>query len=105
MKYFLIIFYSILSAFLADPIKPKLCINCKFFKNNFIVGSAFGKCSLFPIFENNDSFLVNGINQIKKIDYKYCSILRENDNYCGRDGKLYKEKKIKLCFFDKKNDL
>lgn len=102
MKYFLIIFYSILSAFLADPIKPKLCINCKFFKNNFILGSELGKCSLFPIIENNDYFLVNGM---KKFDYKYCSTLRENDNYCGKDGKLYKEKKIKLCFFDKKNDL
>ena len=50
MKYILIIiYYSILSTFSVNSMKPNFCVDCKFFRNNFISGTSFGKCSLFPI--------------------------------------------------------
>jgi hypothetical protein len=47
---------------------------------------------LFERIYYDDNFLVDGI--IKKPEYYYCSTARQNDNMCGKDGKLY-EKKIK----------
>jgi hypothetical protein len=41
---------------------------------------------------DNDYFLVNGINNNKMENY-YCSTARRSENMCGQDGKFY-EKKI-----------
>ena len=63
MKFIFMIFYfSILSTIFANTVNPKLCINCKFFKNNLISSSQFGKCLLFieAKNKNEDYFLVNG---------------------------------------------
>ena len=46
----------ILSPFTANQIRPKLCIDCKFYTKNFFTFSEFGKCSLFPRVIDNDSF-------------------------------------------------
>ena len=75
MKYILIfIYYSILSTFSVNSTKPKLCIDCKFFRNDLFAGSSFGKCSLFPSVKDNEdslNYLVNGITPfyISNADY------------------------------------
>lgn len=75
----------------AKPIKPKLCINCKYFITDNHSGE-FGKCSLFTrkIFESyNYDFLVNGINKDETKDYLYCSIVRAASDKCGIEGKMH----------------
>ena len=91
-----IYYYSILSVFLVNSTKPKLCINCKYFKNDLLSGSSFGKCILFPIVtkDENSDYLVNGIKSAEKVDYNYCAIVRKYDDRCGKDGKLYEKKKV-----------
>lgn len=93
MNYIFIIFCSIiLPTFLANQIAPKLCIDCKFYRNrNFLVGSEFGKCSLFPKEEDNDNFLVNGNKNKSSKDYRYCSVLRKYDHLCGEKGKYFEK--------------
>jgi hypothetical protein len=95
---FYIIYYNILLSFLATYttsikpttlIKPKLCIDCKFFKKGLFDANKFGKCSLFPI-KDNDFFLVDGI--VKSSEYNYCSISRKYENMCGEEAKLYEKK-------------
>lgn len=92
MKFFCLIIYTILSSFSATHIKPKLCVECKFFQKNWFTNNKFGKCYLFPIVENDDYFLVNGIKNVKPSDYHYCSVSRLYDEMCGKDGKLYEKK-------------
>ena len=100
MKCFFIIYYVNLLIFLSNSTKPKLCINCKFYKNDFIFSNSFGKCSL--LVKNNPTddydFLVDGIKRRKNPEYYFCSVARTFDNMCGKDGKLYEEK-IKKNYF------
>ena len=91
----MLIYPIILSPFsvISSQIRPKLCIDCKFYTKDFFTFSEFGKCSLFPI-EKNSYFFVNGKgNNSKEYDYHYCSTARKFDNMCGQEGKFY-EKKI-----------
>ena len=59
---FFIVCSIILSPFSAIEIKPKLCIDCKFFIKDSFTSNKYGKFSLFIEEEENDSFLVNGID-------------------------------------------
>lgn len=98
MNTIFIIFCSIiLSTF---SLEPKLCINCKFFTKEFFFDNKFGKCILFPREDLNDidNFLVNGIVEKKKIKYNYCSIARNYDDMCGKEGKFYDNKNNKGFF-------
>ena len=72
----------------------KLCVNCKFYKSDFPWGgNEFGKCKQFPNIETIDrNFLVTGIKKKPLIEYQYCALVREDDNKCGQEGKLYEEK-------------
>ena len=72
-------------------IKPKLCIDCKFFRKNFFTPNKYGKCSLFPIEKDNQYFLVDGNNN-NKTEYYYCSTSRKYENMCGSEGKLFVKK-------------
>jgi hypothetical protein len=72
--------------------KPKLCINCKFYKKDFFSSSEFGKCILFPMEEENKYYYVNG-KEIKNKNYYYCSIVRNFENKCGKEGLLFEKKK------------
>ena len=69
-------------------IKPKLCIDCKYFIPDDGNG-IFGKCSLFQKKEGNINFLVNVINDEK---YYYCTTSRDSKDMCGEEGKYYKKK-------------
>lgn len=90
MKYIFVIICSIIApVFSLNEIKPNLCVNCKFFMNSFIVGNQYGKCSLFPKTET-DIDLVTGIKKDSK--YQFCSIARNYDDMCGKEGKKYTKK-------------
>jgi len=90
MKYISMIIYSILLLpFLAYEIKPKFCIDCKFYRNSIFSSSEFGKCKMFPKEVYNDYFLVNGKKSDNLDDYNYCSVARKFDNMCGKEGKFY----------------
>ena len=88
-----ILFLPILSF---KEMKPKLCINCKYFITDNNTGK-FGKCSLFTKKENEIFNLVNGIHK-DNIEYYYCSLSRETEDMCGKEGKMYKKKYIKRHF-------
>jgi len=95
MKY---IIANILSVFLPilslKEMKPKFCINCKYFmKDNF--ADKYSHCSLFPKTNYNYDFLVNGIVEDKEIEYYHCSVARNSDRMCGKEGKMYKKELIK----------
>jgi hypothetical protein len=75
-------------------IKPKICINCKYFITDNGTGK-FGRCSLFPKKENNVYTLVNGICEDKNNEYHFCSVSRQTNNMCGPEGNMYKKKYIK----------
>jgi len=75
----------------SSEIKPKLCINCKFYKNNYftqIIGTEYGKCSRFDVEKEDTDFLVNGKKKILIENY-YCSTARMSDRLCGKEGKFY----------------
>jgi len=96
MKYIITIICSmIVSIFALNEVRPKLCINCKFFRNSFnndntVADSRYGKCLLFPKLETDFDFLVTGI---ENIDYYYAYIARKYVDMCGVEGKLYKKTK------------
>ena len=92
MNYIILIIFSIILPNISlKHIKPKICINCKYFLPDNDNGK-YGKCSLFPKKDNNLNFLVNGI---KNEDYYYCSIARDTYDMCREEGKYYKRKIVK----------
>ena len=86
-----ILFFPI---FCFKEIKPKLCINCKYFITDNNTGK-YGRCILFPIEQEKRYFLVNGDIVENKNDYQFCAIAREMENKCGKEGKMYKKKYTK----------
>lgn len=92
MNFIIIIICSIILPIISvKVIKPKLCINCKYFIQDHD-NTEYGKCFLFPRKEGKIKFLVNGIN---KELYTYCSIARDYNDMCGEEGIMYKKKYIK----------
>jgi hypothetical protein len=92
MNYIILLLFSIIfpiSCF--NSVKPKLCINCKYFKLNN-KDTKFGQCSFFPKEEGKINFLVNGINEEL---YYYCSTARQSNDMCGPEGQYFKKKIIK----------
>ena len=88
MRY--LIFYIILLVCNCYTAKPKLCINCKnFIKHN--IGDEYGKCKAAYYVENNNNFLITGINYDIEIQYHYCSTARSSNFLCGENGKKYIE--------------
>lgn len=93
MKYIIFFLCSIiLPIFSLKEMKPKICINCKYFITDNDSG-IYGKCSLFPKKEDTNKYLVNGINH--EIQYYYCSLARQFNHMCGEEGKMYKKKYIR----------
>ena len=93
MKYIsIIVGFIILSQISASRIRPKFCVDCKFYKKDLFTFSEFGKCTLFPREKYNDYFLVNGNKNDNNIEYHYCSTSRNSDRMCGEEGKYYEKK-------------
>jgi hypothetical protein len=95
MKYILpfILLTEVVS--LNPPIKPNLCVNCKFFTKDFFTMNKFGKCALFPKEDQEDDnryFLVDGTKTANKQEYNFCSIARRYERMCGQEGKFYEAK-------------
>jgi hypothetical protein len=86
-----LLFLQILSF---KEIKPKLCLNCKYFITDNNTGQ-YGRCLLFPKGEDNRYRLVNGNIIENKNEYNYCVTAREVENMCGLEGKKYKKKYTK----------
>ena len=84
--------YILLGLFLTTTcIKPKLCINCKYYINysGFKSDAIYGKCLLSS--KNDDiNFLISGEKKLE-----YCLTSRSSENMCGKEGKLYIRKYIK----------
>lgn len=92
---YLILYYGILSSLSCTIIKPKLCVDCKFFKGNFLYGNTFGKCLMFPredLDYDETNYLVDGIKRNKRVDYSYCSTSRKYESMCGKEGKMFEKK-------------
>ena len=98
MKYIFGIICSIIfPIFSLQVIKPKLCITCQYLITDNDTDE-FAKCSLFPIIENNDVFLVNGVNVNKPKTYSYYFCATSRASYydmCGKQGIFHKENIIK----------
>jgi len=69
-----------------------LCVNCKFYKKEFLDATQFGKCFKLPVEPVNDYFLVNGQSKKKRMDYHYCSVARKIDSLCGPEAKHFQSK-------------
>lgn len=96
MNYIILIICSIILPIISlNQIKPKLCINCKYFiPDNASGAGIFSKCSFFPKKERKIYFLVDGIN---KYENHYCSTARDFNDMCGEEGKCYKKKIVEKC--------
>jgi hypothetical protein len=94
MNYIILIICSIILPIISlKQVKPKLCINCKYFIPDNDTGK-FGKCSFFKKKESDTNYLVNGIIAQEEY-YYYCSTSRLNEHMCGEEGKYYKKKIVK----------
>ena len=89
---FVIICSIIIPIFSLNEIAPKLCVNCKFFMKNFIIGNEYGKCSLFPKTEESIDYVTGNKKDSK---YQFCSIARKYNDMCGKEGKKYINKQDK----------
>lgn len=88
MNYIFVIICSIILPILSiKSVTQKFCINCKFFKKDFMNNNKYGRCSLF-IKENAD-YLVVGIEEKSFDNYYYCSTARGSEGMCGEEGKEY----------------
>jgi len=82
---------TLLMAAPAFSFEIPLCIYCKHYKKHFLQDTKFGKCALFPIVTNDDSYLVNGVKSREVVNY-YCSTARGSDRMCGEEGKYFERK-------------
>jgi hypothetical protein len=79
---------------LASSLKPKLCVNCRYFVNDG-PKTAFGTCSLFQRVESKLNYNLVDEHHTIPVSYKMCVLVREDANLCGKEGKLYKKKYVK----------
>ena len=60
------------------------CVDCKYFKKDFITDPKFGKCMMFPKKDEPSTYYhVTGIKEKPKVDYSYCAVARDIDSMCG----------------------
>jgi len=88
--------YFLVMMFMSSvSLKPKFCVDCKYFipceTTNLV---QYGKCSLskYDIDKNDENFLVSGIQVPLITQYRYCSTMRNYEDFCGKEGKKYKKK-------------
>lgn len=87
--YIILFICTFISSSSSSPVK--YCVNCKYFVPSPFFKDTFGKCSAFrkTTDSNKIDYLISGK---EKIEYKYCSTARENENLCGEEGKMYFER-------------
>ena len=80
----------------------KFCKDCKYFlPDKFIIlNNDYGKCALYSKTKNNDeNYLVTGKIKKETIEYYYCSICRNNEMMCGKEGKDFIPRDKIFTFF------
>jgi len=83
-------------SFQVQTIEPKFFKDCNFFvKENILTRNRFGRCTLF-VYDEQDDFLVDGINKINLQKYFYCSTARSSEHMCGVMGKKFQPKNGKV---------
>ena len=70
----------------------KYCVNCKYFVKHPLSKNTFGKCSAFRKKIENHQLMDYLVSGKQKIEYKFCSSARENEDLCGKEGKMYMER-------------
>ena len=65
------------------------CVDCQFFKKDFLTDPKFGKCMRFPKEVHPDYYWVTGIKENPKIEYYYCAVARDVDSMCGMQGNKF----------------
>jgi len=83
-------------------LKPKICIDCKYFIPSGSNYDEFGKCSLskYEIDKNDERYLVTGIQVPVVVEYRFCTTMRSNEKLCGKEGKNYVKKYRKKILKD-----
>jgi hypothetical protein len=85
------LFYIVVSV-VSVEIKPKFCINCRYYiPNTDGLKPEYGKCSAFP-FENS-KFMVDG--KIRETEFFGCSTARSFEKFCGKAAIKYKKKYVR----------
>lgn len=80
---------------LVNSIKPKFCVNCKYFlshDNNQKYGNCILFTKLIDIDSNYNYYLVTGDRNLAHSYYEYCCTTRTEKEMCGKEGKFYKRK-------------
>ena len=80
------------------PTVPKFCVNCQYFIPHG-PSVSYGKCRAFPRIDQFTEkvvvdHLVTGYPSNATLKYYYCSTVRDTERFCGRDGKMFQEKKV-----------
>jgi hypothetical protein len=86
-----IIYLNFLVTLSSITVKPKLCIDCKFFTKDFFNSNEFGRCKIYPKEVDHKYFLVDGINK-NSDDYYFCCTARDYEDMCGSEGKYYEKR-------------
>ena len=109
-------FYFLIFTNDINALKEKFCVNCRHFvRAGPFCEDKFGRCRLYPIKPeqvHEMNYLVSGK---RKIEYRFCSFAREDDQSCGKSGKYYTEQifvlpgkkflQSKLCFIKNKLEI
>jgi len=83
-----VLFWSISFYNSTQSIKPKFCVNCKFYS------STTGYCLKYPKEQDNKAdYLVLGKEIEKEKEYYYCTTSRKFEHMCGETGKEYVRKR------------
>ena len=67
------------------------CVKCKHFRGTPLM-EKYGTCSLFPKVNEVDYFLETGVKKYKRKLHEYCSIIRQYNPECGKEGKLFEKR-------------
>ena len=73
-----------------EGVKENICVNCKHFINTTGCSEKYGRCRIFPKKVDDElEYLVSGK---RKLEYRFCNFVREDENSCGKKGKYFEPK-------------
>jgi hypothetical protein len=91
--FFLLFLFAIFNINNVYSINDKFCVNCRHFvKPGLFCDEKYGRCRLYPKktdMGNELNYLVSGK---RKLEYRFCNFVREDETSCGASGKYYTEK-------------
>ena len=93
MRLFILMYIFLITS--SVTIKPKFCVNCKYFISTGASDAEneyYAKCSFFP--KENGGYLITG-NKNSSNNFYHCSTARGYSDMCGENATHYKRKRIK----------